>query len=180
MDLQVRQTVRLLRTRGITGESWECTKRNFRASVASSYPLDPDVVHEPVVVKKTVTRSALDTGPTMQDSVEMGNVVFSYSDLVVVKDLLMEEVGTPKAWRYLPLQNIARAIHEDVFHVEANTAGVAPAPDPAGSTVCGFCGGSGWWTTINDSPGKAASLMHLICPCAPRRDPRHEAVALSL
>ncbi|CAM9567269.1 unnamed protein product, partial [Hapterophycus canaliculatus] len=48
------------------------------------------------------------------------------------------------------------------------------------STVCGFCGGYGCHTTINDPPSKAAPLIHSTCPSAPRRDARHEAVALSL
>lgn len=102
-------------------------------------PLNPDVVHEPVVVKETVTRTVLGTGPMTQETVEVEKVSartafqFSRSDLVAVKALLVEEVGTLKAWRHLPLQKIARAdvnplpIHEDLFHFEADAVGATPA-----------------------------------------------------
>ncbi|CAM9983578.1 unnamed protein product [Hapterophycus canaliculatus] len=52
--------------------------------------------------------------------------------------------------------------------------------DKALSTLCGFCGSYGCRTSMNDPPGKAAPLIHSTCPSAPRRDARHEAVALSL
>lgn len=101
-------------------------------------PLNPDVVQDPVVVKETVTSTVLSTEPTLQESAEVEIVVhrtsfrFSLDDLVAVHKLLVEEVGALKAWRHVPVQKIARAdanplpIHEDLFHVEADTMGATP------------------------------------------------------
>lgn len=115
-------------------------------------PLNPDVVEEPVVVKETVTRTVVGMGPATQESVETENVVgrtsfrFSQSDLIAVKDLLVEEIGVLKAWRHLPVQNIAGAdvnplpIHEDLFHVEASTVGAAPVGGTGAEKVwCKLC-----------------------------------------
>ena len=115
-------------------------------------PLDPDVVHKTVMVKEVVTRPVLETGPTVVESVEVEkeeeriSYRFRFSDLIAIKDLIVEEVGTLQAWQHLPLRKNAGAeinplpIHEDLLHVEGNTVGAAPVGGTGAEKIwCKLC-----------------------------------------